>query len=267
MVCMDVTDVIRDRMQEPRGLQATTAVSALLHAVALAAIVLASGGLFGERARPSRSVMTITLGGGNNGPENGGMTAIGGRPVQAVIPPEEAKRPEPVRPPAARTPAMTMPKPAAAPTRAVAPAPVVKEAPDAARGRTPTRGEETSAGTAVAETGARGQGFGLSTGGGLGSGSRLDVADFCCPDYLMLMVEKIRSNWNARAGSAGEVMVVFTIDRDGRIGGVAQETSSGNAVLDLNAMRALVATRQLLPLPSAFPNPSLTVHLNFQYTR
>jgi TonB family protein len=262
---MDVTDVIRDRMQEPRGLQATAVVSALLHAVALAAIVLASGGLFGERARPSRSVMTISLGGGNNGPENGGMTSIGGRPVQAVVPPEEAKRPEPIRPPAARTPAMTMPKPGPAPTRAAAP--VVKEAPDAARGRTPTRGEETSAGSAVAETGARGQGFGLSTGGGVGSGSRLDVADFCCPDYLMLMVEKIRSNWNARAGSVGEVMVTFTIDRDGRIAGVAQETSSGNAVLDLNAMRALVATRQLLPLPSAFPNPSLTVHLNFQYTR
>jgi TonB family protein len=262
---MDVTDVIRDRMQEPRGLRATAAVSALLHAVALAAIVLASGQLFGERAPQPRSVMTISLGGGSGGPENGGMTSIGGRPVQAVIRPEEAKRPEPVRPPAARTPEMTMPKPGAAPTRA--PAPAVNQAPDAARGRTPTRGEETSAGSAVAETGARGQGFGLSTGGGLGSGSRLDVADFCCPDYLMLMVEKIRSNWNARAGSVGEVMVTFTIDRDGRIGGVAQETSSGNAVLDLNAMRALVATRQLLPLPSAFPNPSLTVHLNFQYTR
>jgi TonB family protein len=184
--------------------------------------------------------------------------------VQAVIPPEEAKRPEAIRPPAARTPEMTLPKPGAAPTRAAPP--TVKEAPDAARGRTPTRGEETSAGSAVAETGVRGQGFGLSTGGA-GSGSRLDVADFCCPEYLMLMVEKIRSNWNARAGSVGEVMVVFTIDRDGRIGGVAQETSSGNAVLDLNAMRALVATRQFLPLPSAFPNPSLTVHLNFQYTR
>jgi TonB family protein len=143
----------------------------------------------------------------------------------------------------------------------------VKEAPDSARGRTPTRGEEQAAGSAVAETGARGQGFGLSTGGGVGSGSRLDVADFCCPDYLTLMVEKIRSNWNARAGSVGEVMVAFTLDRDGRIGGVTQETSSGNAVLDLNAMRALVATRQLPPLPSAFPNPSLTVHLNFQYTR
>jgi TonB family protein len=262
---MDVTDVIRDRMQEPPGLQATTVVSALVHAVALAAIVLLSGGLFGERAQQPRSVMTISLGGGN-GPENGGMTSIGGRPVQTVIPPEEVKRPEPVRPPAARTPAMTLPKPGPAVTKA-SPAPAVKQAPDEARGRTPTRGEETSAGSAIAETGARGQGFGLSTGGGVGSGSRLDVADFCCPEYLMLMVEKIRSNWNARAGSAGEVMVVFTIDRDGRIGGVAQETSSGNAVLDLNAMRALVATRQLLPLPPAFPNPSLTVHLNFQYTR
>jgi len=262
---MDVTDVIRDRMQEPRGLQATTAVSALLHGVALTAIVLVSGGVFGGRALPPRSVMTISLGGGNGGPENGGMTSIGARPVQAVTPPEEVKRPEPVRPPAARTPAMTLPKPGAAPTKTAAP--VVKEAPDAARGRTPTRGEVTSAGSAIAETGARGQGFGLSTGGGLGSGSRLDVADFCCPDYLMLMVEKIRSNWNARAGNVGEVMVTFTIDRDGRIGGVAQETSSGNAVLDLNAMKALVTTRQLPPLPSAFPNPSLTVHLNFQYTR
>lgn len=262
---MDVTDVLRDRMREPRGLQATTVVSALVHAAALAALVLAPGGLFGERTRQPRSVMTISLSGGNGGPDSGGMTSIGGRPVQSVVPPEEAKRPEPVRRPAARTPEMTLPKPGAAPVRAAAP--VVKEAPDSARGQTPTRGEEQAAGSAVAETGARGQGFGLSTGGGVGSGSRLEVADFCCPDYLTLMVEKIRSNWNARAGSVGEVMVSFTIARDGRIGGLAQETSSGNAVLDLNAMRALVTTRQLPPLPSAFPNPSLTVHLNFQYTR
>ena len=62
--------------------------------------------------------------------------------------------------------------------------PVVKQAPDEARGRTPTRGAETRAGSAVAETGARGQGFGLSTAAASGSGSRLDVGDFCCPDYL-----------------------------------------------------------------------------------
>jgi hypothetical protein len=28
----------------------------------------------------------------------------------------------------------------------------------------------------------------------------------------------------------------------------------------------VLLTRQLPELPSAFPNPSLTVHLNFQYT-
>jgi len=49
------------------------------------------------------------------------------------------------------------------------PAPVVKQAPDDARGRTPTRGAQPAFGSAVAYTGARGQGFGLSTGGGAGS--------------------------------------------------------------------------------------------------
>lgn len=259
---MDVTDVIRDRMGDPPGLKMTTAVSVLIHGAVLAAIVLVPGALFTERAPESRTVMTISLGGGPGGPESGGATSIGGRPVQAVIPPEEAKRPEAIRAPAARTPEMTLPRPGRS-----RPAPAVKQAPDDARGRTPTRGAEVAPGSAVADTGVRGQGFGLSTGGGPGSGSRLDVADFCCPDYVMLMVQKISGNWNWRAGSVGELFVRFTIDRDGRIGSVAQETSSGNAVLDLNAMKAVVATRQLPPLPAAFPNPTLTVHLNFQYTR
>jgi TonB family protein len=101
----------------------------------------------------------------------------------------------------------------------------------------------------------------------VGSGSRLDIEGDFCPDYLILMIQKIRENWNIRAGGAGELFVKFTIERDGRITGVSQETSSGNAILDLNAMKAVVATRQLPPLPSAYTNPSLTLHLNFQYTR
>jgi hypothetical protein len=36
-------------------------------------------------------------------------------------------------------------------------------------------------------------------------------------------------------------------------------------VLDLAALRAVVGTRTLNPLPAPFPNPTLTVHLNFQY--
>ena len=45
------------------------------------------------------------------------------------------------------------------------------------------------------------------------------------------------------------------------------ERSSGYSALDLNALRAVLGTRQLPPLPAAFPNPILPVHLNFQYTR
>jgi TonB family protein len=213
-------------------------------------------------------VMTISLGDGAPGPVNGGMTPTGGRPVQAEQPPEAPKRPEPIRPPAARTPEMTVPVPQAKPQpKAAAPPAVIKQAPDDARGRTPTRGAETTAGSAVAETGARGQGFGLSTGGGGGSGSRLDVADFCCPEYLIVMIERIRSNWAAHAEAVGETMVKFTIMRDGQIQGVEVEKSSGFAALDINAQRALLVTRQLPPLPAGFPNPTLTVHLNFEYTR
>jgi outer membrane biosynthesis protein TonB len=45
------------------------------------------------------------------------------------------------------------------------------------------------------------------------------------------------------------------------------ERSSGSTVLDLEAQRAILLTKQLPPLPSAFPNPTLTVHFTFQYQR
>lgn len=263
----DVTDVLRDRRQEPGGLSGMTMISVLFHAVLLAVMVFTPGGWLSSRDEAPRTVMTISLGDGAPGPANGGLTSIGARAVQAEAPPEAPKRPEPVRAPAARTPEMTVPIPQAKPQPARKAQAPVKEAPDEAKGRTPTRGAQTSFGSAMAETGARGQGFGLSTGGGAGSGSRLDVADFCCPDYLLLMIERIRTNWNARAEAVGETMIKFTIQRDGQIQGVEVERSSGFTALDINAQRALLVTRTLPPLPAAFPNPTLTVHLNFQYSR
>jgi TonB family protein len=263
---MDVTDVLRDRMHEADGLQWMVAVSAALHLALVAVLLLAPEAWFPARQAQPRSVMTITLGSGTPGPRTGGMTQIGGRAVQTEAPPEPPKRPEPVRPPAAKPPAMTVPKPDAAPVRST-PSPPVTQAPPDARGRTPTKGDEPSAGSALAETGARGQGFGLATGGGGGSGSHLDVANFCCPDYIVTMVERVRSHWEARAEVPGEVLVMFTIQRDGSITDVKLERSSGYIALDLNAQRALLNARQLPPLPEAFTNPTLTVHLNFQYTR
>jgi outer membrane biosynthesis protein TonB len=260
---MDVSDVLRDRMREPEGLQKMVALSIVAHAALIAAAVVVPASLFPHTTEAPAAVMTISLGGGD-GPRNGGMTSMGGRPVQTVAP--EVKR-EAVRPPAAKAPEMTIPLPKATPRKAPPPSTPVKQAPDEARGRTPTHGAETSAGSAVAETGARGQGFGLSTGGGAGSGSTLDVANFCCPDYLVQMIDRIRSNWVQQTEVGGANIVKFTIQRDGKIVDIAVEKGSGYQSLDLASERALFVTKTLNPLPAQFPNATLTVHLNFQYQR
>jgi len=261
---MDVSDVLRDRMHEPAGLQRMVVISLAAHAALATAIALSPGRWLGRQTEQPRNVMTISIAGGGEGPRNGGLTAMGGQPVQVQAPPETPLKREAVRPPAAKVPEMTLPKPGVKPTKA-APAPSVKQAPDEARGRTPTKGAKVEAGTAVAMTGARGQGFGLSTGGGPGSGSTLDVADFCCPDYIALMVDRIRSAWNHNVGGAGIVKVKFTVQRNGAITNAAVETGSGNPTLDLAALRAVVMTKSLPPLPDQFSNPSLGVHLAFEY--
>jgi TonB family protein len=260
----DVSDVLRDRMQTPAGLQPMLTVSVAVHLALAAALLFVPGGLLKRAADPARTVMTISLGGGGDGPDVGGMTSMGGRPVQTQTPPEDLAKREAIRPPAAKTPEMTVPLPNTKPVK-VAPGPQVKQAPDEARGRTPTRGAQTSPGSTVADTGIRGQGFGLSTGGGPGSGSSLDVADFCCPEYIAIMVTRIRSAWNQKQGATGNALVKFTIQRDGSLTNVELERSSGTTPLDLAAMRAVLTTRTLPPLPDAFPNPTLPVHLNFEY--
>lgn len=277
---MDVTDVLRDRVGDPAGFERMAIVSVLAHFVIIGALVLAPGGWLSPTNPVPKTIMTISLSGGNGGPNSGGLTNIGARAVQAETPPDAAKRPEPIRPPAAVTPEMTVPVPAKAPpkppvkppaktpAKAVTPAPVVEQAPVDARGRIPTRGPETREGNAFAETGARGQGFGLSTSGGTGGGSKLDVVgEFCCPEYVTLMVERIRTNWTARAEVTGVVIIKYTIQRNGLIVEATIERSSGYSVLDLNALRAVLGTQQLPPLPTAFNGQTLPVHLSFEYTR
>jgi TonB family protein len=261
---MDVTDILRDRMHEPAGLQRMVSASVLLHGLVVLTLLLAPRWWLMGATRAPRSIMTITLGGGGAGPRNGGMTPVGGRAVQVQTPQEVPKR-DATLPPAVKAPEMTLPR-VAKPVKAT-PAPSVKQAPDEAHGRTPTRGPEARSGNAIVETGARGLGFGLSTGGGPGVGAMVDVADFCCPQYVSLMVERIRSGWTQQAEVAGSVIIRFTIERDGRITQTSVEKTSGYETLDIAARTAVAITRQLPPLPQEFPNPTLTMHMIFQYQR
>jgi len=261
---MEVTDVLRERMQEPGGLRAMAFVSLVFHAGVVAALIFGPLRSLSRSMDDQRPVMTITLGGAGTGPEAGGMTSIGARAVQTT---EPAPKPEPVRAPAAKAPEMTVPIAKAAPVKPKAPPKqpeAAAETPDA-RGSTLSRGDEVRTGSAVAVTGAKGQGFGLSTGGGPAMGFALDVSNFCCPAYLGLMNDKISSNWNQRAEVPGDVVIKMTIQRDGRLTDVSVERSSGYQALDLNARRAVEVTRQLTSLPAEYSNPTLTVHLTFRY--
>ena len=251
-----VTDIIVARSRQAERLTSMVAWSIALHVV----VVAVTRALPDRPPDPPRTVMTISHG-GVQGPKAGGMTEAGGRAVQAPRPTEPVRRAE--APPAPKPPPMTVPAPQARPRP---PQPKPEQAPPQATGRTPSTGEQPREGSTRAETGARGQGFGLSTGGGGLGGVRVD-ADFCCPEYLEDMVRRIRENWQQNQGLVGSTSMQFTIMRDGTIQGVRVERSSGFAVLDQASQNALLRTQRLPPLPGAFTNPSLTVYVRFDYQR
>src|SRR5688572_3151044 len=142
----EVTDVIVARRQRPEPFKAMLVGSLAAHAGILAFL------LFGPldwriAAETPRTVMSISLAGAP-GPRAGGMTPMGGRAVP-VPPPEATPRampPPPPKPAERVVPTRTRKPPAQPPP------------------------EKPQPGVTRTETGARGQGFGLSTGGSGGSG-------------------------------------------------------------------------------------------------
>ena len=50
-------------------------------------------------------------------------------------------------------------------------------------------------------------------------GVQINVGDFCCPEYIAAMNQRITENWNANQGAAGTAVMKFTIQRDGTMTG------------------------------------------------
>jgi TonB family protein len=104
------------------------------------------------------------------------------------------------------------------------------------------------------------------TNGAGSSALQLGAADFCCPEYLRSMLDTLRANWDEGPDVRGSAVLVFTIERSGRISDVSVESPSPVAAHNVNAQRAvLLSARQLPPLPDSFGDSSLTVHLRFEY--
>ena len=235
-----------------------------VHSAVLAALVLWPGDwLSAQQDDTDRATMTIRLG-GPEGPSASGLAPLGGRPIQAVLPLPEARRPQWIQPPYPDT-----AKDDPADRRRTGDG--GNQKPTLTRSRRKLEvelrpgGPETHDGSTMADTGVEGAGIGLSTGGLGGSGGALNLADFCCPEYLATMVELIRRRWDSNQQVPGAVVVRFTVRRSGAIEEVGVDHSSNYVALDLSAQRAVLLTRQLPRLPSAFMEDNLKVRLTFEY--
>ena len=254
-----VSEVLIARTPKGDGLSSMLGASVIGHFVLVGVFVFVPAWWFGAENKPPETIMQISLG-GPIGPETGGKEVLGANTVQKIVPVEAKKPIEPVRPPAAKAPEMI--EPTKAPPRKITPNKVDAKDPKSAK---PTVGKELQQGSSIAKSNATGMGFGLSSGGG-GAGGHLEVTDFCCPEYLATMATLIRRNWNSQVGAVGRTHLRFVVQKDGRIVDITVEQSSGVETMDSFARRALMLTK-LPPLPAAYPEAALAVHLYFDYTR
>lgn len=257
-----VSDILKSRKREPGGLKKTAAISLAAHAAAIAVILLIPS-VMPRAAEQPRLIMNISLGGAP-GPKTGGMQMIGGRPIEAALPSTDPQIAKSILPAVTATPPkMTLPDPKQKPRTPPKPTVSSKDPKGTAVGR----GFETQAGTAKVETGAKGEGFGLSSGGMGGQGGVKVPAGFCCMEYIADMIDRIKKNWNQNQKVPGTVLMKYMIQRNGQITDIEVGTSSANPILDLAAQRALINTRMLAPLPAGYSGQRLPIELEFVYTR
>jgi TonB family protein len=230
-----------------------------IHFVLVAALFLVPRDWL-SKAQP-RTVMTISLG-GSPGERTSGRTSIGGRTIEQVAPPP--RRPEPVAPTPPRQEAP--PPPARTPPRTESPRPAQTPRATTPATRSPTTGAQVTQGNTQVDTGARGQGAGLTQGGG-GVGGETDVANFCCPEYITRLVQMVEERWQKNQPERGTTVLRFTIQRDGTIDRANMQVlqPSGHSILDRVSRNAVLEVPRFPTLPAQYPNETLTIRLTFPY--
>jgi TonB family protein len=111
-----------------------------------------------------------------------------------------------------------------------------------------------------------GTGGPVGTGGNVGvGGATFDQPDFNYSYYVERMLVTIGMNWFKPAESVPiSPMIRFRIERDGTISDPQVERSSGLPFVDRAALRAVMASSPLPPLPQEFGGRYLGVHLIFE---
>jgi TonB family protein len=98
----------------------------------------------------------------------------------------------------------------------------------------------------------------------LGAGA-IPLSDFPYAYYVREVSEKIRAQWTGRAVPGRQPAVIFEIRRDGRLNQVEIDKSSGNALYDQVAIRAINAAGPFSPLPEDFKESVARLKLQFTF--
>ncbi len=86
------------------------------------------------------------------------------------------------------------------------------------------------------------------------------------PYYMNALKRKINDSWSPPGGGfaeAREVLVVFTILRDGSVRGAEVEQSSGDMFYDQAALRSVLRATPFPPLPDGYPGQDMKIHFSF----
>jgi TonB family protein len=231
-----VAEILEQRSALDRGLSGAVALSLVLHGAITAAAIYAA--LHGT-APKTASIVNIRF-----------------APMQPAAPP--AKAAAPLKPLQEPRPVVQQPKPTPKPVEKAPP----KSVPLSPFGRSTKKGSDAAlpppapspATTAAADVPVGGAGV-----------VGLEGGDFPYTIYIERMKTLIGTHWlRPQVGAGAATTVYFRIDRDGTLRDVRTETSSANGTFDRAALRAVMETSPLPPLPFAYNGTFLGVHLTFK---
>jgi periplasmic protein TonB len=226
-----------------------TSLAVLLHAGIGALLVISALNRPGRFVQPRAVAVRLVQAG----------TLRGGAPAPAPAPEPVPEKPKIVKPPEEQPPppsskALLLPKKEKEEKKKPAPA---------LQSKTATQAQASA--PAVPSTQA-GTGGPVGMGGNVGvGGATFDQPDFTYSYYVERMLVTIGMNWFKPAESVPiSPMIRFRIERDGTVSDPQVERSSGLPFVDKAALRAVMASSPLPPLPQEFKGRFLGVHLIFE---
>lgn len=246
-----VGDLLAQRRDDRFSWGGATLLAVVLHAGVLAGFLLSAMAKPVRYARPRAVAVRLLQAGALRAPEPA-RAAAPAPPAQAERPkiekpPEEAPPPpseKAVLLPAKEPHKKPTPPPVSRPGRATAPSVSL-----------PSAGDESP--------GAAGPAAGAGGTAGIG-GFKVDQADFNYPVYIERLVLIIGLNWFKPTQAVTTNPVVhFQILKDGTVADARIVVSSGLAFVDRAALRAVLASSPLPPLPADWGRPEIGIQVVF----